>query len=134
MLFHGASLGIAWEESGGIILFQQEFSTPPLLLWIKGSEALPASVGPSGLLRIMKAQSLLGKQEMRWRTVRQGQKLEPGAAVGKMWFPKATRDRDSRQASGPGPNSRRGLVWVRAGGWTLLSGPQAPPLFLESTG
>lgn len=53
----------------------------------------------SGLLRIMKAQNLLGKQEMRWMTVRQGQKLEPGAVVAKMWFPKATRDRDSRQAS-----------------------------------
>lgn len=52
-----------------------------------------------GLLRTMRAQSLLGKQEMKWRTVRQDQKLEPGAAVAKTWFPKATRDRDSKQAS-----------------------------------
>lgn len=137
VLLHGASLDMAWEESGRNVLFHQGFSTAPLLLWIKGFW------GPASLCEptraFMRAQSLLGKQEMRWRTVRQDQKLEPGAAAAKMWFPKATRDRDRRQASWPGPNSRQGLVWVRAGGcslhsWTLPSGPQAPPLFLKSTG
>lgn len=65
----------------------------------QGSEALPGSVGPLRPAQNYEGSESAGEQEIRWRTVRQGQKLEPGVAVAKMWFPKATRDRDSRQAS-----------------------------------
>ena len=56
-------------------------------------------LAPSTANHSLTGEGLLGKQEMKWRTVRQDQMLEPGAAVAKTWFPKATRDRDSRQAS-----------------------------------
>lgn len=68
----------------------------------------------------VRGQSLKEKQEKRWRTVRQGQELEPSTEVANAWFPNATRNSGNREGelhrvefkAGHGACQDRGLLPV----------------------
>lgn len=82
----------------------------------------------------MPGESLKRKQETSQGAVRPGQEPEPGTEVAKRWFPNAARPRGNRQGQLTWTQVRAGHDVGQDGTWCSLLGPQAPPLFLESSG